>query len=403
MEGEKNDTPWRQKPPPPGTRPASLAEPRGDVVQVQRHTAEQLADGAPRLPTLDVPVPQIVDQLVAVLARFDALLQCPRFRGHPASHVQFFAHRRWRNSFLKCRGSSISSSKKRTFLAVLGVVLVEVNKVFFQDRVSHQTVDNPVPRRGFSGTSEGLQGLHPGQGSPLRVVEQSVYSHGVSRGPQGFLLEQGSTAMVAEQGSLQRAAEHITDIPVSRTRDAGRHHVFSSGQGSHAFDGADHRVRRSFHPREGSTAFRGPERHDDGDFLPGQGSRARSGARVRGGGDQGSVPRQGSTTVRGALRLGLRVVVGGSRPKLNGLTGTLVEEERARDVEARPWTCTSTKPSSGLEEGVRGLASPHHILGAMVVVALVVDCGSGTFYLLVWIQFALFNLLLLRPKMPASC
>ena len=46
-------------------------EPRGDVVQVQRHIVEQLADGAPRLPTLDVPVPQMVDQPVALLARFD--------------------------------------------------------------------------------------------------------------------------------------------------------------------------------------------------------------------------------------------------------------------------------------------------------------------------------------------
>ena len=39
--------------------------------QVQRHSLEQLADSAPRLPTLDVPVPQMVDQPVAVLARFD--------------------------------------------------------------------------------------------------------------------------------------------------------------------------------------------------------------------------------------------------------------------------------------------------------------------------------------------
>ena len=53
--------------PPPGTRPASLAEPRGDVMQVQRHTVEHLADGAPSLPTLDVLVPQMVDQLVDIL------------------------------------------------------------------------------------------------------------------------------------------------------------------------------------------------------------------------------------------------------------------------------------------------------------------------------------------------
>ena len=40
-------------------------------MQVQRQTVEQLADGAPRLPMLHVPVPQMLDQPVAVLARFD--------------------------------------------------------------------------------------------------------------------------------------------------------------------------------------------------------------------------------------------------------------------------------------------------------------------------------------------
>ena len=34
---------------PPGTRPASQAEPRGDVVQVQRHTVEQFGELAPTL------------------------------------------------------------------------------------------------------------------------------------------------------------------------------------------------------------------------------------------------------------------------------------------------------------------------------------------------------------------
>ena len=80
----------------PGDVAESLAEPLGDVVQVQRHIVEQLADGAPRLPTLDVPVPQMVDRPVAVLARFDLLvpeqvIEVPRFRVHPASRVQLFA------------------------------------------------------------------------------------------------------------------------------------------------------------------------------------------------------------------------------------------------------------------------------------------------------------------------
>ena len=47
-------------------QPAWLSR-EGDVMQVQRHTVEHLADGAPCLPTLDVPVPQIVDQPVDIL------------------------------------------------------------------------------------------------------------------------------------------------------------------------------------------------------------------------------------------------------------------------------------------------------------------------------------------------
>ena len=74
VEGETYDAPRRQMPPPPGTRPAVLAEPRGDVMQVQRHTVEHLADGAPSLPTLDVPVPQMVDQPVDILKIIAMLL-----------------------------------------------------------------------------------------------------------------------------------------------------------------------------------------------------------------------------------------------------------------------------------------------------------------------------------------
>ena len=98
VEGGTYDAPRRQKPPRPETRPASLAEPRGDVVQVQRHTVEQLAADTPRLPTLDVPVQQKVDQLVAVPARYDTpipeqvnevpKISCPHpLLAHSSSHT----------------------------------------------------------------------------------------------------------------------------------------------------------------------------------------------------------------------------------------------------------------------------------------------------------------------------
>ena len=51
------------------TRPASLAEPRGPQERVQRHTVEQIADCAPVVQILNIPVPSVVlggvqDQIV---------------------------------------------------------------------------------------------------------------------------------------------------------------------------------------------------------------------------------------------------------------------------------------------------------------------------------------------------
>ena len=58
---------------PGGVRPEAFAEPRPQE-RVQRHTVEELADFAPMLQILDVPVPQMVDQLVDVLRLFDAAI-----------------------------------------------------------------------------------------------------------------------------------------------------------------------------------------------------------------------------------------------------------------------------------------------------------------------------------------
>ena len=94
------------KPPSPGMRPASLAEPRGDVVQVQRHTMEQLADVAPMVPSLAVPEPQM-DQLVATIKHVDSvvpekMIAVPKISCHPAFLVRFSVSRRRRNSWWKC-------------------------------------------------------------------------------------------------------------------------------------------------------------------------------------------------------------------------------------------------------------------------------------------------------------
>ena len=55
-----------QERPLPGTRPAPLLEVLPQV-GVQRHTVDQIVDAVPALPTLDGPVPLMVEQLVDVL------------------------------------------------------------------------------------------------------------------------------------------------------------------------------------------------------------------------------------------------------------------------------------------------------------------------------------------------
>ena len=60
-----------EAPLPQGSRPPCLGESRGPQDKVQQRIIEQLADDVPTLTLLDSPVPQMVDQLVAVLARYD--------------------------------------------------------------------------------------------------------------------------------------------------------------------------------------------------------------------------------------------------------------------------------------------------------------------------------------------
>ena len=61
-----------QERPLPGTRPALLEV--LPQVEAQRHTVDQIVDAVPGLPTLDGPVPLMVEQLVDVLQLFDALI-----------------------------------------------------------------------------------------------------------------------------------------------------------------------------------------------------------------------------------------------------------------------------------------------------------------------------------------
>ena len=84
IRGELNYTAKVRKTPPPqpelfnlyeekpgGRRPASPAEPPGPQEQVQRHTTEQSGELVPMVQILDVPMPQVVEQLEEVFKPFD--------------------------------------------------------------------------------------------------------------------------------------------------------------------------------------------------------------------------------------------------------------------------------------------------------------------------------------------
>ena len=142
---------------PPSSRPTPLAEvrPQGRVL---RHAVEQIVDVVLGLPTLDGPVPLMVEQLVDVLQLFDALIPVCRagyrcaqdlHRAHPAANLARFVSRSWRKQLVE--------------------VPMIVSFSSFQ-WIVEQTVDIPVPQGG--GRHADLQGFLRGQSST--GVEQIV-------------------------------------------------------------------------------------------------------------------------------------------------------------------------------------------------------------------------------------
>ena len=128
-------------------RPASLAKAQGPQERVQLRTVEHIADVVPMVQILDIPVPQMENQLVAVLSHIDSLVPeqvspCPGSHGDPAFRVRFSASRRRRNSWWKRRRSCLTwmlLNRPLTFhLAQVVVLAMEVTKLVSQDRVQQR-------------------------------------------------------------------------------------------------------------------------------------------------------------------------------------------------------------------------------------------------------------------------
>ena len=198
-----------------------LLEPQGPQAGVQRHTAVHIVDILPYVQILDVPVPQLGEELVDFMQKLDTLTP---------------------EQFIEVPQLSHDSIPQRSALRrpQMAEQLVEVPTVLsyalLQQHAAEQIIDIPVPGSGGGGGG-GLQGFSSGQNSTARLVEQNndIQVRRCRRRSQGGLPGshpgQGSTAGVSEQiddipirggpqgflpkqGMQLRTVEQIVEIPV---------------------------------------------------------------------------------------------------------------------------------------------------------------------------------------------
>ena len=186
---------------------------------MQQRTMEQIADDVPMLTLLDSSVLQMVDQLVAVLARYDMPLA---------------------DQVIEVPKVSCPARCGRTVLCTPQTVeqLVEVPTILTPSFLRMlQNVDIPVPHGG-RGASGGLQGFLPGHSSLKRtankIADLPAPRSGVRR-LQGFFPEQSSTT--TSFSSLERISErNVEQIVDSRGFGGGLQDLrpgLSSSSSSH--------------------------------------------------------------------------------------------------------------------------------------------------------------------------
>ena len=133
---------------------------------------DQIVDAVPGLPALDVPVPQMVDLPLVLLAAFDVLvpelvIEVPKM----------LTPSRCPRTVLSVPQTAEQLVEFPNVVSLIDVIRHPVEQTVGGGRIgslpdilpgqsyslsAEQIVDNPVPRHGFGG---GLHGLHPGQSS----------------------------------------------------------------------------------------------------------------------------------------------------------------------------------------------------------------------------------------------
>ena len=141
--------PRRQKAPPPGLRPASLAEPQG-------HAVEHLADLAPMVQILDAHVPQTVGQLAEILKLLDTQRFVEQVIDVPQISQDLISQR---------LGDRVLRHPQ--MVEQLVEVPTVLSLALLQQQIAEQIVDNPVPR----GRGRRRQSFLSGQNSTASVAE----------------------------------------------------------------------------------------------------------------------------------------------------------------------------------------------------------------------------------------
>ena len=178
-----------QERPLPGTRPAPLLEVLPQV-GAQRHTVDQIVDAVPGLPTLDCPLPLVVEQLVDVLQLFDALIPvAEQVVDVPKIFIERIPPR---------------TSVREPQLADQLVEVPTIVSFSSLQRIVEQTVDVPVPRGGV----RGRQGFLRGQSSTTSSFSLERTSERISEQSVGFPVSRGGLQDF-RPGQFSSSSSHV--------------------------------------------------------------------------------------------------------------------------------------------------------------------------------------------------
>ena len=138
---------------PGGPRPPCLGEPPVPQARVQKHTMEQLADDVPMVQILDIPVPQMVEQVLEVFNLLDTQMLVQQVVAVPTISLDRVPQR-------------LVERRLPQMVEQLMELPTISSPALLQQRTAEQLASIPVPRtRG----GHRLHGFHPEQGRLFRT------------------------------------------------------------------------------------------------------------------------------------------------------------------------------------------------------------------------------------------